>query len=101
MLTITTGDSGAIEGTIDADLTGATAVQVHLKHSLGGVLSKPATVGDPTKGEWSIPYAKGDITAAGICYVEIEVTFSSTDVQTFALDDDDHEMQFLVREEYA
>lgn len=100
MLRITTGDSGTIEGAVAANLTGATAV-VHIKNGTD-TLTKTATIGDPTAGEWAFDYDDTDFTRNGVAYLEVEVTFSNGQVQTFAYEANGRDrLAVAVRSQYA
>jgi hypothetical protein len=89
----------ALSGTLSASLVGATAT-AHIKRPDKTVLSKPVTITDAANGGWSVTWATGDLSVSGTYYVEIQVTFSDTTVQTFAYDAQGV-AQFYVRNEYA
>lgn len=74
------GDSGTIPGTLNADLTGATA-RLNLRAPSGDTFTLPATVG--LNGSWSATYADDDFTEQGRHDAEVEVTYSDGAVQTF------------------
>lgn len=86
MLTLTTGDTAPdMTGTVNADLTGAT-VEAHIAPPKGGaVITKPVTVTDAATGAWSFTWAAGDLAAVGTYYIEVQVTFSNGEIQTFAV----------------
>ena len=64
-------------------------------------MTRAATITDAATGAWSMPFIGGDLTQAGLNAVELEVVFSSGEVQTFALAADSRPVQFLTREQYA
>ena len=101
MLVITTGDIGTIEGAVSADLTGAASVEVNIKTPDRTVVTKTATIGDPAAGEWSISYAANDFVREGVYRLEVEVTFSSGEVQTFATVPSGAFIQFRARAQIA
>ena len=68
---------------VPASLVGATAVQLHIKRPNGNVLTKPATVTDGAGGAWSYSWTTGDLDQHGRWEVEVQVTFSTGEVQTF------------------
>ena len=83
--TWTVGDtSPALTGTVAANLTGAT-LEAHVRWRDGTVLSRAATATDAANGAWEMAWQTGDLTVIGPAVVELEVTFSSGDVQTFGL----------------
>ena len=100
--TFTTGDTApALTGTVNADLTGA-AVEVNIKRPLGAAaLTKTATIVDDEGGGWSVEWEEDDLSVPGDHYVEVQVTFSDTTVQTFALDTNDRPVFFKVRTQNA
>lgn len=101
-LLISTGDSGTMEGTVSANLTGATA-RANIKHqSTGTVTSKTCTIPDAEAGTWAFDYDADDFTAAGIYLTEIEVTFSNGKTQSFAKEPNGRDnLKFQVRDQYA
>ena len=103
MTTFTLGDtSPALTGKANANLTGASAVVVHLKRPSGDVLTANATVTDPLTGAWSYAWQSGDLDEIGWWYVELAVTFSGGGAQqTFAKDDEDRDVRFYVRDQIA
>lgn len=82
-LLISTGDAGTIEGQLAADLTGAT-VLAHLQRHNGEAFTKECTITDPAEGAWSFAYTAEDFDTAGYYRLELEVTYSNGEVQTFA-----------------
>lgn len=74
------GDSGTIPGTLNADLTGATA-RLNLRTPSGDTFSLPVITGP--NGAWAATYAADDFTEQGRHDAEIEVTYSDNSVQTF------------------
>jgi uncharacterized lipoprotein NlpE involved in copper resistance len=100
-LTLTTGDTApALTGTVNADLTGATA-EVHIKRPDRTVLTKAATITDAETGAWSIEWDGADLAQSGHHYVEVEVTFASGDIQTFSANSRGEATRFSVRSQYA
>jgi len=100
-MTFTTGDTGpALAGSINANLTGATAT-VHIRRPDRTVITKPATITDAANGGWSIDWATGDLSIRGKHYVEVEVTFSSGKIQTFSQNAGGSDSTFVVREQIA
>jgi hypothetical protein len=89
----------ALTGTLSASLVGATAT-AHIKRPDKTVLTKPVTITDAANGGWSVTWAAGDLSVSGTYYVEVQVTYSDTTVQTFAYDAQGV-AQFYVRNEYA
>jgi hypothetical protein len=90
------------DGTIPAPLTGATAVDLHIRKPSGTVITRglgsvpnAVTITDPPLGKWSYPWATGDLDEAGRWFVETQVTFSNGLIQTFGPD------AFPVRPQYA
>ena len=103
MLTLTVGDYGTgatLTGTCNAVITGAT-LELHIRRPDGTTLTEPATIVDGVAGTWSAPLEDGDLTVAGDYLVEVQVTFSNGDPQTFALDTAGRPVFFRVRDEYA
>lgn len=82
-------------GSSPADLTGAT-LAVHIARPDKTVLTKTATAVSAVDGTWAAAaWATGDLTSKGVYKVEVEVTYASSLVQTFAGAD------FYVRPEIA
>ena len=85
-MTLHVGDTApALSGSVNADLTGATAV-AHIRKPDGTVLSKAATPGVVASGStpWNAAaWAVGDLDQSGVHEVEVEVTYADTTVQTF------------------
>ncbi|MGN6245093.1 MAG: BppU family phage baseplate upper protein [Motilibacteraceae bacterium] len=83
MATFTTGDTApALTGTVNADLTGASAA-VHVRKPDATVIDAPATITDPATGAWSYAWQVGDLDVTGAWAVELQVTYSGGEVQTF------------------
>lgn len=97
-LVLTIGDTLPLTGSIGTNAVGATG-ELHIKRPDGTVDSLPVSWTDADTGAWSADLVVG--TQEGYHYLEVEVTFSSGDVQTFALDARNRETYFLVRDEYA
>lgn len=100
MTTLTIGDALMLTGSVQTDVTGA-AMTVYVKQPDGTTLG-PYSVNamDDETGDWSID--AGDVlTMPGWHEVEVRVVFIGDRPQTFALDEDDSQVGFLVREAFA
>jgi hypothetical protein len=73
-----TGTCTSSSGTVNG--TGATCV-AHILRPDGTTLSKAVTVS--ATGTWSVTWAVGDLNVQDNYQVEIEVTFSPGNIQTF------------------
>lgn len=79
----TVGDNSPdLSGTVNADLTGAD-LEAHIKKPDGTVLTKTATAVDATAGTWAATWEVDDLSVVGKHEVELQVTFSGGQVQTF------------------
>ena len=76
----TTDTAGVTTGT---NLTGATALALHIRRSDGSVITATATPVDPSAGTWTYTWAPTDLTVAGRWEVELQVTFSDSGIETF------------------
>lgn len=98
-LWLTVGDTPVLSGKINAATVGASA-QVHIKPPTGSVVNRAATTlddnGDGTSS-WSLALIDGDVAVVGEYQIEVEVTFSDSSVQTFALDANGRQSAFRVR----
>lgn len=103
MLTLTVGDTGAgatATGTCNAVITGAT-LALNIKRPDGTVFTEAASIVDGAAGTWSAEFESGDLTVSGEYLVEVQVTYSGGDIQTFALDTAGKPVKFYVRDDYA
>jgi hypothetical protein len=90
----------ALTGLVNAVITGAT-LAAHIVRPDGTVINRSASIVDGPSGSWSLTLQAGDLTLAGLYLVEIQVTFSSGKIQTFADDSAGRQVCFPVRAEYA
>lgn len=103
MLTLTVGDYGTgatLTGTCNAVITGAT-LELHIRRPDGTTLTEPASIVSGPAGTWSAPFEAGDLTVAGDYYVELQVTYSNGDQQTFKRDLAGKLVFFRVDAQYA
>lgn len=82
MQTFTIGDSTRLNGDVNADATGAT-VTLHFRKPDGTTVNKAASWVSAAAGTWTYDVLAGDFDKAGVWWVEAEVTFSNSEVQTF------------------
>lgn len=83
--------------TLSADLTGATA-EAHIKRPDKTVFVRPVTLVDAAAGQVSFGFTDGDLALAGLHYVEVQVTYSNTEIQTFFKDGRRRQMFLVTRE---
>lgn len=101
MSTLTVNDTApGLTGTVNAVITGAT-LAVNIKKPTGTILTKVGTIVDGPTGSWSTTWTGGDLSVAGYYTVEVQVTYSSGKIQTFALDARGNPTTFTVRDEIA
>lgn len=101
-LTLTVNDTGpTLTGTVSASLVGATARVLNVKRPDGTTFTSNAAAVDAANGTWSANLAAGDLDQAGRYYTELQVTFSDSSIQTFALDANGRETYFMVRDQIA
>ena len=101
MAVLTVGDTTSLTGSVNADLTGATGVEVHLKRPDASVIEREADVVDAVEGDWTFDLIVGDLDQAGTYRIEVKVTFSNGEQQTFGTDRSGKEITFKVRNFYA
>lgn len=95
----TVGDTApALTGTVNADLTSASLI-VHIARPDGTVISRAGTIVSAVAGTWSFQLVAGDLTLPGVYRVEVEVTFSGSNIQTFAFDASGQSVTFSVRDQ--
>lgn len=82
MQTFTVGDSTRLNGSVNADASGAT-VTLHFRKPDGSTVNKAATWVSAIAGTWTYDVAPGDFNVAGVWWVEAEVVFANSEVQTF------------------
>jgi len=103
-LELTVGDtSPTLTGKVNANLTAAQGIAVHIRRPDATVLTKTAAaVGAPANGDWIAEvWAVGDLSVPGIHKVETQVTFADGKVQTFVDDTQGVPAEFFVRNQYA
>lgn len=83
LLVLTVDDTAPdLTGTVNATLVGATA-QVHVRRPDRTVVTNAADIADGGDGAWAMTWQDGDLDQPGVYEVELEVTFSNNQVQTF------------------
>jgi hypothetical protein len=97
-LTLTSGDQApTLTGTLNAVTAGATAA-VHIKRADDTVISRATTtLVSGATSTWTLDLITGDLTVPGTYELEVEVTYSSGKVQTFAKGADGRPVTFVVR----
>lgn len=101
-LTLTSGDTApTLTGTVSANIAGA-ALAIHIKRPDKTVLTKVGTITNAATGAWSAgAWSVGDLDQTGTHTFEVQVTFSDTRIQTFAVDSRGQAITFRVREQLA
>lgn len=96
----TIGDTPRLSGRVSADLTGAT-MEAHVKRPDGTFRTTSDCVVptglDETSGSWTALFANGDLDLEGLYGLEVKVTYSSGETETFATDSDGVQLSFLAR----
>lgn len=100
MLVHTVNDTPTLTGSVGTSIVGAT-LEVHVKRPDSTIVTRAASAVDSAAGTWTSTLQAGDLDQVGYHYLEVEVTFSSGAVQTFALDNQGQDVRFRVRDEYA
>ncbi len=98
----TVGDTAPnLTGTVDANMTGATAV-LHVKRPDKTVVSREVEWTDEDAGDWTLGWETGDLNQVGRYDTELEVTYSTAKTQTFwKPTDGGWATSFYVRDQYA
>ncbi len=72
-----------LNGSVAANLAGVTDVEVHFRRGDRSILTKDATVADAAAGKIRCEWVAGDLNSSGSWDVEVQVTYSNGDIQTF------------------
>lgn len=85
----TVGDKGiaihgqCLDGTAATDLTGSTT-ELHIRKPDGTVLTRTATITEPTTGQWQYTWGAGELTEPNHWQIEAQVTSADGSIaQTF------------------
>ena len=99
--TLTVGDTApTLTGTVNNNITGAT-LALHVQRPDATVFTRTASIVNGAAGTWSAQLQSGDLTLAGAYLTELQVTYSDSTVQSFALDDRGGVTYFKVRNQMA
>jgi hypothetical protein len=101
MATLTVGDSAPVlTGSVSANLTGA-ALELHILRPDGTTVTRSASIVSAPAGTWSATLGTTTLNQPGRYFVEVQVTYSDTTIQTFATDAYDQPISFNVRQQIA
>lgn len=94
------GDTPVLTGSIGTSVVGATGVAL-VRRPDGTVITHDVDWVDEATGSWSFATVAGDLNQSGDYYLRVKVTFAGGAIQTFAVDDNAHDVMFPVLAPYA